>query len=80
MDAIFPKHILGTAKEYDFEGRRYTGVEHADEYLTINFGSDYMQLPPEGKRLQHHFFFLDLNRPHRELSAREIQEATVVTS
>ena len=79
MDAIFPKHILGTAKEYDFEGRRYTGVEHADEYLTINFGSDYLQLPPEGKRLQHHFFFLDLNRPLSG-TAREIQEATVVTS
>ena len=60
IDAIFPKRILGTAKEYDFEGRRYPGVEHADEYLTINFGSDYMVLPPEEKRVQHRFYRLEL--------------------
>ena len=64
IDAIFPKHILGVAKEYDFEGRHFPGVEHADEYLTINFGSDYMQLPPEEKRVQHHFYRLDLERPY----------------
>lgn len=77
IDAIFPKHIFGTPQLYEFEGHQYKGVEHADEYLTINFGSDYMQLPPIEKRVQHRFFHLDLNRPHCETTADELLQARI---
>jgi lipopolysaccharide cholinephosphotransferase len=66
IDALFPKHLFGETKMYDFEGGQYPGLARADEYLTINFGSDYMQLPPVEKRVQHHFYRLDLNVPYRE--------------
>ena len=78
IDAIFPKYIFGTAQMYEFEGHHYYGVEHAAEYLTINFGSDYMQLPPVEKRVQHHFFRLNLHCPYRETTVDEQLHAEVI--
>ena len=78
IKALFPKHIFGTTQMYEFEGHQYPGVEHVDEYLTINFGSDYMQLPPVEKRIQHHFFRLDLHRSYRDTTVNEQLQAEVI--
>jgi len=72
IDAVFPKWVVGEPKEYVFRGKRFFGVEHSHEYLTINFGSDYMQLPPVEKRVQHHFFYLDMEHPYRQASIDDI--------
>ena len=40
--------------EVEFEGRKFMAMSNYDEYLTGLFG-DYMQLPPEDKRVYHGF-------------------------
>lgn len=39
--------------EYTFEGETFTGVKDYDAYLKVLYG-DYMQLPPEDQRENHH--------------------------
>lgn len=41
--------------DVEFEGRQYKAVDNYDIYLRSLFG-DYMQLPPEEKRVSHHGF------------------------
>lgn len=41
--------------ELEFEGRKYLAPIGADQYMRRLFG-DYMQLPPEEKRVSHHRF------------------------
>lgn len=72
IDAIFPKRVLGDAQPYEFIDRSFPGVEHSHEYLTINFGDDYMQLPPVEKRVFHRFYHVDFNRPYREVEVTEL--------
>ena len=72
IDAIFPKWVLGDAQPYEFIDRSFPGVEHSHEYLTINFGDDYMQLPPVEKRVFHRFYHVDFHRPDREVEVKEL--------
>lgn len=62
----FPKSVLGTPTDYEYEGRKYWGVEDYDTYLTIHYG-DYMTPPPlEKQKVHHKIEFCDLNLPYRE--------------
>lgn len=47
-----PKRWMLERAEYDFEGKRFFGIQAADEFLTYEYG-DYMTLPPEDKREPH---------------------------
>ncbi|MBR2019304.1 MAG: LicD family protein [Clostridia bacterium] len=47
-----PKRWFTNLETFEFEGRMFWGLKDYDEYLTFSFG-DYMQLPPEDKRVQH---------------------------
>ena len=47
-----PKKWFLERKEYDFEGIKLYGMEHAHEFLEYEYG-DYMTLPPENKREPH---------------------------
>jgi lipopolysaccharide cholinephosphotransferase len=40
-------------EEYQFENRKFIGPKNYDSVLTRTYG-DYMQLPPEDKRVSHH--------------------------
>lgn len=57
--------VLGEPTPIEFEGKTVMGMRDNDAYLTQLFG-DYMIPPPEGKRHQHNFHFMDLNLPYRE--------------
>lgn len=63
--SIMPKRILGTPTPVLFEGKTFMGVEHYDEYLTRIYGN-YMEIPPQEKRIQHNFHYIDMNSPYRE--------------
>ena len=49
----FDKHITDGYVLLDFEGRKYMAIQGYESYLTELYG-DYMQLPPEDKRIPTH--------------------------
>ncbi|SCH01097.1 LPS biosynthesis protein [uncultured Clostridium sp.] len=48
--AVFPKEIMFPTKYVDFENVKLRVPANNDEYLRIQFGEDYMSLPPIEKR------------------------------
>ena len=65
VNSIMQKALLGEPKPYEFEQHQFLGVEDFDGYLTLLY-HDYMTLPPEDKRAQHCFYFIDLETPYRQ--------------
>ncbi len=47
-----PKNWFLERKEYDFEGKKFWGIGDYDAFLKYMY-DDYMQLPPEEKRISH---------------------------
>ena len=52
---ILEREWFASTVELEFEGRKYKAPVGADQYMRRLFG-DYMQLPPEDKRVSHHRF------------------------
>ncbi len=50
---VAPVELFKKRKLYNFEGRKFWGVENADFWLHKVYG-DYMQLPEESKRVSEH--------------------------
>lgn len=50
---VFPKYFFEHFIELEFEGSKFMATKYYDEALTILYG-DYMQLPPEEKRIPKH--------------------------
>lgn len=61
---LFPKSVLGTPVEYEFEGRRFFGPSDADTFLKIMYGGDYMAPPPASIRVPHYYEYVDFNTPY----------------
>lgn len=51
----FPRSVIEGTVEVEFEGKYYKTMRGWDTYLRVNYG-DYMQLPPEEKRITHHSY------------------------
>jgi lipopolysaccharide cholinephosphotransferase len=62
---IMEKSILGKQTIYKFEDIMIRGVQNYDSYLSRKYGN-YMEIPPEKKRRQHNFYYLDLKHPYKE--------------
>ena len=62
---IMPKSYFGKPQPVIFEGKELSCVEFPDKCLTLLYG-DYMQIPPEEKRKQHQFYYLNYDLPYRE--------------
>ena len=50
---FLPREWFESYTELTFENKLYPVISHYDEYLRCLYG-DYMQLPPEEKRVSHH--------------------------
>lgn len=62
---IVPANYFDNYRLYDYERRQYMGIFKADEYLTQVWG-DYMQLPPENKRVPHHIDYVNYTLPYHQ--------------
>ena len=70
MRGIIVKDVLGTPTPYTFEGHEVMGVKDYDAYLGNKYG-DYMTIPDKDHQRQHHFHYLDLDTPYRDMEATE---------
>lgn len=61
MDRPMPYEWIGDGIDIEFEGKQYRVPSNYDAYLTHVYGN-YMQLPPENKRIAHNFDFVDYTR------------------
>lgn len=63
---ILPKELFGQGSVWSFEGIEVLLPENADGYLSHMYG-DYMKLPPEEKRVPHHYVTaVDFDKPYTE--------------
>ena len=67
------KEVLGEPTPVEFEGKTVWGMKNNHSYLTQLFG-DYMTPPPPDKIHQHHFWYMDLNKPYRTFEQEEKQK------
>jgi len=69
-----PKEYFGEGVTKIFEGIEVNVPTNYDGYLTRLYG-DYMQLPPEEKRIAHHYNEgVDLNTPYKEYIKENIKD------
>ena len=55
-DTKIKNNALNEVMEYEFEDRKYNIPREYDHILTSIYGSDYMEIPPVEKRVQHDDF------------------------
>ena len=55
LKEILPRKVYDTYTVREFEGHSFKALADYDTYLSSIYG-DYMQLPPEDKRVSHHVF------------------------
>lgn len=67
------EEVLGEPTSVEFEGKTVWGMKNNHSYLTQLFG-DYMTPPPPDKIHQHHFWYMDLNKPYRTFEQEEKQK------
>ena len=51
----YPRSVIEGGVDVEFEGKEYKTMQGWDTYLRVNYG-EYMQLPPEEKRVSHHCY------------------------
>ena len=61
---IVPKSCFGNPAIVSFEGLEIPCPKDTDYYLEHIYG-EWKSLPPEEKRVTHHSYYLDLNKPYR---------------
>ena len=54
MGELIDREQFNKTIKVEFEGLKFNSLSNYDEYLSGIYG-DYMQLPPEDKRIQHSF-------------------------
>ena len=68
---IVPKVWFDDFEKVEFESSYFSAPKEWDKYLTRIYG-DYMELPPEEKRVPHHYVeLIDLNNPYTMYRNRE---------
>ena len=55
INTCIPRDYMKDFVDIEFEGRAFRCMKDYDKYLRLNYG-DYMQLPPEEKRVSTHVF------------------------
>lgn len=70
----FDKKFFGEPSILEFEGFRCCGPSDYSNFLSVMYGSDYMELPPEEKRRSHYYEYCDLNTPYAGADINELRK------
>ena len=74
---IFPSEWYGEGVYLTFEGIQVLAPSQYHNLLTHMYG-DYMQPPPEDKRVAHHYVdVFDLNKSYKEYMGNNIKKLTI---
>ncbi len=68
----YKAEIFGEPSTLTFEGVTADAPKVPDGFLSVLYGSDYMQLPPEDKRRSHFHDYCDLNKPYAEFDIKTL--------
>ncbi len=63
---IMPYSVFESFEDIEFEGKKFSAIKEFDQYLKIIYGSNYMELPPEDKRVTHIAKTVDCHVPYTE--------------
>lgn len=70
---LYKKEIFADTSDVTFEGKLYKGPKLCKEYLMVQYGPNYMELPPMEKRHPHHYCcILDLEKPYADVLSKYI--------
>lgn len=61
---LMSMNIFKEFQELEFEGKKYKCIKNTHDYLVAMYGNDYMQLPPEEKRVCHLASVIDMEKPY----------------
>lgn len=68
---LYKKEIFAGTSDVTFEGKIYKGPKLCKEYLVVQYGPNYMELPPIEKRHPHHYCcILDLEKSYVDVLER----------
>lgn len=70
----YPKHSVGEPLKYEFEGKLFDGPADGTLFLSSYYGPDFMQLPPENKRISHYHEYCDLNNGYADADFDKLRE------
>lgn len=62
---IMHESVIGTPTIYKFEDTEFFSIENYDIYLKSLY-DNYLKLPPENKRDQHNFIFIDTKKSYKD--------------
>lgn len=62
----FPAELFESTVDLPFEDTRIKCPAGYEEYLRLQFGDDYMELPPEEKRMSHHTETVDIHKSYKQ--------------
>ena len=63
---IMPYNIFEEYENVYFEGEEFKCIKNREVYLTAVYGKNYMELPPENKRVVHIVETVDCNKPFND--------------
>ncbi len=63
---VMPYSLYEEYADVEFEGKTFKCIKNKEKYLRIVYGDDYMQLPPEEKRVTHLAEVVDCHKPYTE--------------
>lgn len=54
LDAFVDMDIFKNLKKVEFESRTFKAIEDTEQFLSLRYGEDYMELPPKEERVSRH--------------------------
>ena len=68
----YKKEVFGEPTRLTFEGVEADAPTIPEGFLAVLYGNDYMELPPENKRISHFHDYCDLTAPYADFDIKTL--------